>query len=465
MPATTATPAPVSKKEASPTKRPTPQQKTVSQPPRELELTQRISNLERKLQDRTIQSKSFATSLQHETAWDAETQASRTASEERFRLVLDGVKDFAVYMLDPQGRILSCNAGAVRLQGYSATEVMGLHYSLFYSAEAQTLGLPLRQLQAASANGRFEGECEHVRKDGSTFWANVVITPLLDDTGKLYGYSKVARDITALRQAQEAVRALNQTLEQRVADRTRELQIVNEDLEAFTYSVSHDLRAPLRHMAGFAKMLSEDYGSALDQDGQHCLQRIQEGSRHMGILVDDLLNLARIGRHELHKQVASLGMLVSEVITDLTQDIGTRQVEWIVGELPCAEMDPALMKVVFQNLLSNALKYSRPRAHTIIAVGHGQSEGHSVIFIRDNGVGFDMKYADKLFGVFQRLHRSEDFDGTGVGLAIVQRILQKHGGRIWARAAVDKGATFCFTLNGINHSDFSNPSNLTETIV
>lgn len=225
-----------------------------------------------------------------------------------------------------------------------------------------------------------------------------------------------------------------------------ELAASIKELEAFTYSVSHDLRAPLRHISGFSKILAEEFAASLPLDAQHHLQRIEDGTRRMGQLVDDLLNLARVGRRDLNPQVAGLKSVVDEVIADLKADSQGREIEWKIGALPFVECDPGLMKQVFQNLLSNALKFTRPRERSVIEVGQEDKNGVPVIYVRDNGVGFSMKYVDKLFGVFQRLHRPEDFEGTGVGLATVQRIIQKHGGHIWAEGELDKGAAFYFTL-------------------
>jgi PAS domain S-box-containing protein len=233
-----------------------------------------------------------------------------------------------------------------------------------------------------------------------------------------------------------------------------ELAASVKELEAFTYSVSHDLRAPLRHISGFSKILMEEFGASLPADARHHLQRIEEGTHRMGQLVDDLLNLARVGRRELSLQVAGLKTLVDEVIRGLQPEIGDRQVEWKIGNLPYVECDPGLMKQVFQNLLSNAVKFTRPRTPAVIEVGQQQHHGETIIYVRDNGVGFSMKYADKLFGVFQRLHRTEDFEGTGVGLATVQRIIHKHGGRIWVEAELDMGATFYFTVAKTEKTDF-----------
>jgi PAS domain S-box-containing protein len=232
-----------------------------------------------------------------------------------------------------------------------------------------------------------------------------------------------------------------------------QLEASIQELEAFTYSVSHDLRAPLRHISGFSKILAEEFGTTLPDDAQHHLRRIQEGTLRMGMLVDDLLNLARVGRRGLALQITGLNSLINEVVTELKPEWEGRNVKWMLADLPYAECDPGLMKQVFQNLISNALKFTRPRGQAVIEIGQQRQNGSPVIFVRDNGVGFNMKYADKLFGVFQRLHRPEDFEGTGVGLATVQRIIQKHGGRIWVEAELDQGATFYFTLSGSEKSE------------
>ncbi len=269
------------------------------------------------------------------------------------------------------------------------------------------------------------------------------------------------QEIARRRQAQERIDSLNAELEKRLQElavSNKELEATNKELEAFTYSVSHDLRAPLRHVDGFSRILVEEFGPQLDANARRYLERMQMGVRNMATLVDDLLQLARIGRQEVRRQVTGLGPLVDEVRADLESEAEARRIEWRVAPLPFADCDPALMKQVFANLLSNAVKYTRPRRQAVIEVGALNENGRSAIFVRDNGVGFSMKYADKLFGVFQRLHRAEDFEGTGVGLATVQRIIHKHGGEVWAEAQLDQGATFYFTLGAESSSKTTPPT-------
>jgi len=228
--------------------------------------------------------------------------------------------------------------------------------------------------------------------------------------------------------------------------RTSDLAAANKELEAFSYSVSHDLRAPLRHIDGFSKLLLDEYRAELPEQAQHYLTRIREGTLRMGQLADDLLNLSRLGRKELTCQFADLNALVEAVLADLKAETRARNITWRTHPLPTVECDPGLIRQVFANLLSNAVKFTRPREHAVIEVGATTHQGRRVLFVRDNGVGFSMKYADKLFGIFQRLHRPEEFEGTGVGLATVERIIHKHGGRVWAEGELNQGATFYFTL-------------------
>jgi len=303
-------------------------------------------------------------------------------------------------------------------------------------------------------------------------WIESSASPLKNKDGVARGAVVAFRDITQRKKDEREIRKLNDELEHRVVERTAQLETANKELEAFSYSVSHDLRAPLRHIGGFSKMLMEEFGSTLDPTAQHYLDRIQSGTQKMGLLVDELLNLARVGRYVLNRQSAKLNTIVAEVISILQPESEGRQVDWVIADLPTVECDPVLVKQVFQNLLANALKFTRPRAdgnteagtsalqlggsarartptptRAVIEVRCAEEDGQAVFMVRDNGIGFNMKYVDKLFGVFQRLHRAEDYEGTGIGLATVQRIVHKHGGRVWAEAELDKGATFYFTLN------------------
>jgi PAS domain S-box-containing protein len=364
-------------------------------------------------------------------------------SEERFRLLVDGVKDYAILMLDPKGCVGSWNAGAQRIKGYEAHEIIGQHFSRFYPKEDAARGKPERELEVALAEGRFEEEGLRLRKDGSQFWANVVITPLRDAHGNLYGFGKVTRDVTDRRRADEALQHLNSDLKKQ----TSQLETANKELEAFSYSVSHDLRAPLRHIDGYVARLVKNSADKLDDRSRRCLKIISDAAREMGQLIDDLLLFSRIGQVEMVQTMVDLGKLVEEVTATVRPPESDRKISWKHGPLPIIPGDPALLKQVFVNLLSNAVKYTRPRNPACIETGvAGEPNGEVVLFVRDNGVGFEMEYVNKLFGVFQRLHRADEFEGTGIGLANVRRIVQRHGGRTWAEGQVDNGATFYFSL-------------------
>jgi light-regulated signal transduction histidine kinase (bacteriophytochrome) len=243
------------------------------------------------------------------------------------------------------------------------------------------------------------------------------------------------------------IRKLNDDLEAKIARRTEQLEVANRELEAFSYSVSHHLRTPLRHIAGFSRILASEFGPGLAVEAREHLQRIEDAVRRMGLLIDALHKMATLRRRSLKLSHAELNPIVDEVISILQPECEGRDVEWHIAELPALECDPVLIAQVFQNLLSNALKYTRGRSQPVIEVDSIQRPGKpAIILVRDNGVGFDMKYAQKLFSMFHRLHTESEFEGTGVGLATVHRIIQKHGGMIWAEAEPDHGATFYFAL-------------------
>jgi len=246
--------------------------------------------------------------------------------------------------------------------------------------------------------------------------------------------------------ADEQLRKLNEELENRVESRTAELQEVNRELEAFSYSVSHDLRAPLRHLDGFTRILQQEFASQLPDEARHYLDRVRSAATNMSSLVEDLLQLSRVGRQLPRRQRTSLLALAEEARHEILPEANGRAIHWTFQSLPDVDADPILLRQVFANLFSNAVKFTRNRPGATIEVGARDDNGKAVVFVRDNGAGFDPRYADKLFGVFQRLHRQEEYEGTGIGLATVQRIIHKHGGKIWAESQPQSGATFFFTL-------------------
>ncbi len=369
--------------------------------------------------------------------------------------VLDSMAEGLV-AADEQGKFLIWNRAAERIVGYGPADLPAEQWSEHYGNYLPdgVTPMPTEQLPLVRA---IRGEVSSTEiflrnpKVAEGTWIEASGSPLKDKDGMVHGGVVAFRDITKRKADERQIQELNDELEHRVGERTAQLEAANKELEAFSYSVSHDLRAPLRHISGFSQLLMEEFGSTLDPSAQQYLERIQAGTQKMGQLVDELLNLARVGRHALRLQPTQLNAMVAEVIAILQPDCEGRQVEWIIADLPEVECDPVLVKQIFQNLLANALKFTRPRARAVIEVSHKEvshkeEDGQLVFVVRDNGVGFSMKYVDKLFGVFQRLHRAEEFEGTGIGLVTVQRIVRKHGGQVWAEGELDKGAAFYFTL-------------------
>lgn len=363
-------------------------------------------------------------------------------SEERVRLMIGSITDYAVLLLDTSGRVVSWNTGAERIKGYRAEEIVGHHFSRFYPEEDSNAGKPAQALKTAVESGRFEDIGWRVRKDGSRFWADVVVRPVRDSAGELQGFVKVTRDITERKRAEEKLLALHEELQRRAM----QLEAANKELEAFSYSVSHDLRAPLRHIDGFVSRLEQTAGESLGEKSRRYLGIISDSAKQMGRLIDDLLVFSRMGRAEMRNSLVDLEQLAREAMNDFQEETRQRNIVWKNGNLPEVRGDPAMLRQVLANLVGNAVKYTRPREHPEIEIGSSDSADEFVIFVRDNGVGFEMEYAHKLFGVFQRLHRAEEFEGTGIGLANVRRIIHRHGGRTWAEGKVNGGATFYFSL-------------------
>jgi light-regulated signal transduction histidine kinase (bacteriophytochrome) len=285
-----------------------------------------------------------------------------------------------------------------------------------------------------------------VRADGSRYWSNLVLTAVHDESGTLCGFSKISRDVTERRRAQETIERLNEELEQRVRERTAQLEAANHELEAFSYSVSHDLRAPLRHIAAYVEILESECGERLEPGARRHLQTIAGSARQLSHLIDALLAFSRMGRAEMRLQPVQLAELVEEARRQVRDESQGRLIDWRIGELPLVHGDALMLRQAILNLLSNSVKYTRSRERARIEIGAEVTPLETVFYVRDNGVGFDMAYAGKLFGVFQRLHRPSEFEGTGIGLANVRRIIQRHGGRTWAEGALQVGATFYFSI-------------------
>jgi two-component system, LuxR family, sensor kinase FixL len=376
------------------------------------------------------------------------TNQSLRESEMRYRTLVEHAPEAIVVFDLDVGRFDDANRNAERLFGMTRKELLCVG-PVEVSPAFQPDGRPSSEAAAAELERALRHEMprfEWTHRDaaGKEIPCEISLVRLPSSGRNLVRGSIV--DISERKNAVEEIRKLNAELELRVKERTAQLEKVNRDLESFTYSVSHDLRAPLRHMDGFSRILVEDYGRQLPPGAKQHLERVRAATLQMGQLVDDLLNLARVGRGSLRIVTTDLNEVVAETILSLEAETRGRAVDWRVGRLSPADCDPGLMRQVFSNLLANALKFTRQREKAVIEIGEIRNEREPVIFVRDNGVGFDMKYADKLFQVFQRLHREEEFEGTGVGLAIVYRILQKHGGAIRAESSPQNGATFFFTV-------------------
>jgi signal transduction histidine kinase len=368
---------------------------------------------------------------------------------------------FSSIATDAKGVIQIFNVGAERMLGYSAAEVMNKITPADISdpqeliARAQALsvevGIPIApgfEALAFKASRRIEDiyELTYIRKDGSRFPAVVSVTALRDAQDVIIGYLLIGTDNAERKRAAEVILQLNSELEKRVVERTAQLQTLNNELEAFCYSVSHDLRTPLRSLDGFSQALLEDCSDKLDDQGKDYLQRIRTSSQRMGRLIDDLLNLSRISRSEMTRELVDISKMAREVVGELRAMAPERETEFVVADGLHAQTDPRLLRIVLTNLLGNAWKFTAKRPHSHIEFGCSGENGNKDYFTRDDGAGFDEAYAGKLFGAFQRLHSEQDFPGTGIGLATVQRIIQRQGGRVWAEGKVGHGATFHFTL-------------------
>ena len=384
--------------------------------------------------------------LAHDVTQKVKAQQELEISEARFRRIFDS-KMTGFFFWEEDGRITDANDLFLEMVGYSRADVEDGRINLHVITPPEFRDVELQAIEQIKREGVCEPfEKEYVRKDGARFPV-LIGAANVNEGSEIKGVTCVM-DITQRKKMEQQIMELNRTLELRISERTHALEAANKDLESFSYSVSHDLRAPLRAIHGYSQMLFEDYQSRLDDEGNRLLNAVKFNARRMGQLVDDLLAFSRLGKRTMSFSELDLTMMVHEVL----QDLGSPEKERAkitVHPLGTAYGDASLLRQAFENLISNALKYSSKKAHPEITIGIRDQNGLPAYYIQDNGAGFDMAYYQKLFGVFQRLHAQEEFEGTGVGLAIVQRIVHRHGGEIWAVANVDQGAVFYFTLNKV----------------
>lgn len=376
----------------------------------------------------------------------AQDISDRKRAEERLRMLSRAVEQSptSIFITDNAGNIEYVNPRFEEVTGYSKDEVIGRNPRILKSGRN-----PLSQYadlwKTIAAGGEWRGELCNRKKSGELFWEFVSASGLVDEAGNIAHFVAVKEDITARKQLEAEILALNEGLERRVAERTAQLERANEELDAFSYSISHDLRAPLRAINGFASILSGGKIGELGLDRKELLTRIARNAQRMGEMVDDLLEFSRAGRAGLNLKAVDLNPLVAEVVATARANHPATAVD--VAPLPGVTGDRNLLRQVFENLIANAFKFSAKAEAPQIEIGAQPAAGETIFFVRDNGAGFDMAHADKLFTVFQRLHTETEFPGTGVGLAIIKRVIERHGGRVWAESAPDAGAVFYFTIN------------------
>jgi PAS domain S-box-containing protein len=392
-------------------------------------------------------------SMQTEITERIRAEEDLRKSEAQLQTVVENL-DEGVVVADLFGQVLHFNRAALELHGFTSIEECRRHLTelaeTFVLSTLDGTELPVHQWPLSRVLSgerlhdwevrirRIKGDWERIFSYGGT------LVP--DANGKPLMAVVTLSDVTERKRAAEEIRQLNMELEQRVVERTAQLQTANNELEAFSYSVSHDLRAPLRSLDGFSQALMEDSADVLNAEGQDNLRRIRAASQRMGQLIDDLLNLSRLTRVEMSKETVDLSKMARDTVEELRAADRQRTAEVVIADGLTANADPRLLQVVMTNLLGNAWKFSGKNPNPRIEFGYGGENGNKAFFVRDNGAGFDMAYANKLFGAFQRLHAMHEFPGTGIGLAIVKRVINRHGGKVWAESAPDQGATFRFTL-------------------
>ncbi|MDP3836168.1 MAG: PAS domain S-box protein [Hydrogenophaga sp.] len=372
------------------------------------------------------------------------------ASEQRYRLMVDAIQDYCIYFVDENGGITEWTESAQRLHGHTRSQIMGRSYEALLAPDnaGEDEVDPGQVLRLAKAHGQWETRGWRLREDGSRFWAHTVLTALRNEVGELQGLSSITRDMTAAKSLEDVMNDLNRELEKRVAERTQQLVAANKDLDVFSHMVSHDLRAPLRHIASFVSLLQEQMGDSGNTLALQYQNSIAKASKRMSLMIEGLLEYARLGRVAIESQPVPMAPLLHGVIAHLKQENPDRRIEWVIeNDLPVVRGDAMLLAQALGNLLGNSVKYTRPREVARIEVGWKVNPvGGRTFYVSDNGVGFDLEKAHNLFVMFQRQHHSMDFEGTGTGLALSQRIIERHGGRIWSETAPGQGCTFYFTL-------------------
>lgn len=401
------------------------------------------AELEQRVSERTAELRRSNEKLKNEITERQWAEEALRESEEQLRLITDALPVLISYV-DSEQYYRFNNRVYEQWFGRSRTEITGQHLRHVLGESAYQA--VKRYVETALSGQEVTYESIVPYKDGGTRYINATCLPHVGEQGEVKGYIALLSDITESKRAESEIRRLNAELEQRVFERTAQLEAANKELEAFSYSVSHDLRAPLRSIDGFSQALLEDYTDKLDALGQNYLQRVRAASQRMGQLIDDLLNLSRLTRNEMHCEQVDLSALAQMIATELQETQLERGVDFVIAPGLVANGDARLLRIVLENLLGNAWKFTAKHPHARIELGRCLHSGTHAYFVRDDGTGFDMAYANKLFGAFQRLHAMTEFEGTGIGLATVQRIIHRHHGRVWAEGAVEQGATFYFTI-------------------